>query len=544
MNDRDHESLNAEAKGLGDEPKRTDPIEGSGRDESRDAPERDGPPTRRSSRPRPSRKRSSPGAVPAPEASVGAGLEASEPSSDAERPSAERPSDRPDAREIDARFPRGPRPAIYRRAFPAEHFDDDAVKVVKRLVRNGFHAYLVGGCVRDLLLGKKPKDFDVATNARPHDIKAIFRNCRVIGRRFRLAHILFGAGKVIETATFRRDPSAGELESEIDTAEEPLVPRVKSREDDADLLIRHDNVFGEPHEDALRRDFRLNGLFYDVERQEVIDFVGGMKDVEARVLSTIGLPDVRFREDPVRILRAIKFSARLDIGIDPECLDAMIAQREELKKAAKARLFEEVLRLLRGGASHRSMWLMWETGVLAVLVPQVSTMLDDDAARTRELWVPFLWRRLDAIDAIVAEGRVPSDTVLLCAFLSGAIEEALDGARDALDAYEELMAGVTALLALPRRIKERMRVVLGCQRRLRSGKVGTLPQREFWRDALDLYEIECRARGVEPTLLSIDPVATHGHAASSHGGSSSSHVAAAPVDAGEPERRRRRRKRR
>jgi poly(A) polymerase len=258
-------------------------------------------------------------------------------------------------------------------------------------------------------------------------------------------------------------------------------------------------VFGEPHEDALRRDFRINGLFYDLERQEVVDFVGGMTDVEARVLDTIGLPDVRFREDPVRILRAIKFSARLDVGIDPECYDAMVAQREELRKAAKARLFEEVLRLLRGGAAHRSVWLAWETGVLAVLVPQVSAMLDDEAQRTRELW-----RRLDAIDAVVAQGRVPSDTVLLAAFLTGAIEEALEGAEDPLEAYEELMAGLTELLALPRRIKERMRVVIGCQRRLRTNKLGTLPQREFWKDALDLYEIECLARGIEPTLLATD----------------------------------------
>jgi len=519
MTERDAESLPPIS---GDELKRTDPIEAA-------------VPARRPSKPRGAtgRRRSSPGSVEAPIA---------EPAPPVGEAAGDRaPSDRPvDGRELDPRFSRGPRPAIYRRAFPAEHLDDDAVKVVKRLVRNGFHAYLVGGCVRDLLLDKKPKDFDVATNARPHDIKAIFRNCRVIGRRFRLAHILFGAGKVIETATFRRDPSAVELESEIDAAEEPLVPRTKSREDDADLLIRHDNVFGEPHEDALRRDFRINGLFYDVERQEVIDFVGGMRDVEARVLSTIGFPDVRFREDPVRILRAIKFSARLDIGIEPECYDAMVAQREELRKAAKARLFEELLRLMRGGAAHRSIWLMWETGVLAVLVPQISAMLDDDAVRTRELW-----RRLDAIDAVVASGRVPSDTVLLAAFLSGAIEEALDGARDALEAYEELMAALTELLTLPRRIKERMRVVLGCQRRLRSGKVGTLPQREFWHEALDLYEIECLARGVEPTLLAIEQVAGHpahprpvgeGHGVEGHAG----------VDSfGEGgDRRRRRRKRR
>ena len=393
---------------------------------------------------------------------------------------------------VDYRFVNGPRPQIHARAFSEDKLDDDAIRVLRRLHRNGFQAYLVGGVVRDLLLDRRPKDFDIATNARPHDIKAIFRNCRVIGRRFRLAHILFGPGKIIETATFRRDPTVQEFDLD-DQSEEPLTPRAKSREDDADLLIRHDNVFGDPHEDALRRDFRLNGLFYDIERQEVIDFVGGMRDVEARVVSTIGLPDVRFREDPVRILRAIKFSARCDLGIDPECYDAMVAQREELQKAAKARLFEEVLRLLRGGAAHRSLWLAWETGVLGVLMPQVSAMLDDDAPRMEDFW-----RKLDAIDSLVQEGHTPSDTVLLSVVLTGAIDEALEGAKDPLAAYEDLLVGINELLALPRRIKERMRVVIGCQRRIRSGKIGTLVQRDFWSDAVELYVVECRARGVEP----------------------------------------------
>lgn len=552
MNERDDESLVPEPQVPGSEPTTMDPNAAAADDKPRRTPRARAPRKRAASEdqgaesPRgesPRGAASGGTAVSAP-ASATATSAASGPATGTHErvPGDKATGERTDG---DTRFVRGPRPAIYKRAFPVEHLDEDAVRVVKRLVRNGFHAYLVGGCVRDLLLGKKPKDFDVATNARPHDIKGIFRNCRVIGRRFRLAHILFGGGKVIETATFRRDPGAGELESEIDTAEEPLVPRVKSREDDADLLIRHDNVFGEPHEDALRRDFRLNGLFYDVERQEVIDFVGGMRDVEARVLSTIGLPDVRFREDPVRILRAIKFSARLDIGIDPECYDAMVAQREELKKAAKARLFEEVLRLLRGGAAHRSMWLAWEMGVLAVLVPQVSAMLDDDAARARDRGVAMTWRRLDAIDAIVADGRVPSDTVLLTALLTGAIEEALDGAREPLEVYEELLGGVTELLALPRRIKERMRVVLGCQRRLRSGKVGTLPQREFWHEALDLYEIECRARGVEPTLLAIEPQLPQGSAQGSAHGSAhgSAQGGARHGGEGEPERRRRRKRR-
>lgn len=433
---------------------------------------------------------------------------------------------------VDYRFVNGPRPQIHARAFSEDKLDDDAIRVLRRLHRNGFQAYLVGGVVRDLLLDRRPKDFDIATNARPHDIKAIFRNCRVIGRRFRLAHILFGPGKIIETATFRRDPTVQEFDLD-DQSEEPLTPRAKSREDDADLLIRHDNVFGDPHEDALRRDFRLNGLFYDIERQEVIDFVGGMRDVEARVVSTIGLPDVRFREDPVRILRAIKFSARCDLGIDPECYDAMVAQREELQKAAKARLFEEVLRLLRGGAAHRSLWLAWETGVLGVLMPQVSAMLDDDAPRMADFWL-----KLDAIDALVQEGHTPSDTVLLSVVLTGAIDEALEGAKDPLSAYEDLLVGINELLALPRRIKERMRVVIGCQRRIRSGKIGTLVQRDFWSDAVELYVVECRARGVEPVESVVSSVYAHRPSAEQR-----EHAPQQQAEQGEGEFRRRKRRR-
>ena len=169
--------------------------------------------------------------------------------------------------------------------------DGDAERVVRRLTKGGFTAYLVGGCVRDLLLGLHPKDFDVATSATPNDIRATFRNCRIIGRRFRLAHVFFGK-KIIETATFRANP------------------REDEGDDDGDLLIRRDNVFGTETEDARRRDFTINGLFYDFEREDVIDHVGGLPDLEARLVRTIGDPDVRFREDPVRMLRAIKFAAR------------------------------------------------------------------------------------------------------------------------------------------------------------------------------------------------------------------------------------------
>src|SRR5262249_9132868 len=149
---------------------------------------------------------------------------------------------------------------------------------------------------------------------------------------------------------------------------------------DYDLLIRSDNVFGEAHEDALRRDFTINALFYDLDRRQVLDWCGGIEDIARRRIHTIGHPTTRFREDPVRILRAIKFAARLDLGIEPEVYDAMVACREELAKAARPRIFEEILRLMRGGAAHRSMWLLWETGAMAILLPELSAFLDDDEA--------------------------------------------------------------------------------------------------------------------------------------------------------------------
>ena len=314
-----------------------------------------------------------------------------------------------------------------------KNISDAAIKVIRRLNEEGYDAFLVGGGVRDLLLGGHPKDFDIATNATPEQVRGVFRNSRIIGRRFRLAHILFAGGKIIETATFRRDPTEafdqveGEFKEEMDALEKKK--RLAKRRDDVDLLIRHDNVFGEPHEDALRRDFTINGLFYDSEDNTVIDYVGGVADVKNRVVRTIGAPDLRFREDPVRILRAIKFSARLDLGIHPDLYDAMVAQREELSRAARPRLLEELLRLLRGGAAHRSYWLMWETGALGVLLPQLAMHLDDDSAEAR-----LLWKRLAAIDTLKRAGTLPDDPVLFSAPMLGPITEAMAGAKDPMKA--------------------------------------------------------------------------------------------------------------
>jgi poly(A) polymerase len=375
-----------------------------------------------------------------------------------------------------------PEPDRHSRAIPLEDIDPDAVKVVRRLTRSGHEAYLVGGCVRDLLLGVRPKDFDLATSARPPQVRGLFRNCRIIGRRFRLAHILFGGGKVIEVATFRRGGEA-----------EPTSP--------GDLLIRDDNAWGLPHEDALRRDFTINSLFYDLEHEQILDWTEGMDDIEARVVRTIGDPTIRFREDPVRILRAAKFAARLDLGIDPPVYDAMVAQRHELVRSARPRVLEEILRLLRGGAAHRSMWLLWETGVLAVLLPEVAGFLDDDAEAARVLWLS-----LQAADRMKADGRPLSDSALLGVLLGEPLRERITGTGDPLVEIDAVLGALCERLGVPRRHRERIRVALAVQRRLEQpprGRAANLARRDFIADALDLCEV--RLVATDQSTAALDP---------------------------------------
>jgi poly(A) polymerase len=356
--------------------------------------------------------------------------------------------------------------------------DPDALKVVRRLVQSGYEAYLVGGAVRDMLLDRRAKDFDIATNARPEDVKRVFRsNCRIIGRRFRLAHVFFSyGGKTYEVATFRKNPIGTESQA---------PPSQPGHGDEAsDLLIRSDNVFGNAFEDALRRDFTINALFYDHDRGEILDWTGGLHDIDRRVVRTIGDPDVRFREDPVRILRAIKFAARLDFGIDPDVYDAIVAHREELARAARPRVFEEILRLLRGGAARRSIYLAWDTGVLAVILPELSTYLDDmvtdpEAASRGEVaggQASRVFRALGEIDRMTNErGAPPDDIVLLATLLREPIREWSEGARSRDEwrrAIEEKLAEVGERMAITRRIAEGLSRVYAAEGRLRAGRTG------------------------------------------------------------------------
>jgi len=352
-----------------------------------------------------------------------------------------------------------PHVARYDAGFDESRVDPDAQKVVRRLTRHGFQAYLVGGCVRDLLLGRRPKDFDVATDARPEDVRSLFRNSRIIGRRFRLVHVLFGGGKVIEVATFRRSPT-------VDS--DPLDGG--NGGGDVDLLIRSDNAFGEAHEDAVRRDFTINALFYDLEGGQILDWVGGMGDIEHHVVRTIGEPETRFREDPIRILRAIKFAAKLDLGIDPDVYDAMVYTRATLARAARPRLFEEILRLLRGGGAHRSIWLAWELGILSVLLPELASFLDDDEGNGAAARV---WKLLAEVDRLTLSRAAPLDDIVLWTLLMlEPLKEACDGERDRISAAYALLDPVIERLAVPRRVSDAVRRIVAVLPRLASGRAG------------------------------------------------------------------------
>jgi poly(A) polymerase len=380
--------------------------------------------------------------------------------------------------------------------------DPDALKVLNRLRQFDHVAYLVGGSVRDLLLGRRPKDFDIGTSAHPYEVKRLFRNCWIIGRRFRLAHVKFGQ-KTIEVATFRRQVSEEELESLAEEAraiEERRALDVPGRDGagrdpgsgrepsarragdtaDRDHLIHRDNTFGTPEEDAFRRDFTVNALFYDIATFSVIDYVGGIDDLHARVIRCIGDPDVRFREDPVRMLRAIVLAARLEFTVDPPVLAAIRRNAPEIARSAAARLVEEFYKILRSGASERAFRELADIGLLRWIAPELE-QIEGHA----------LWESLAALDRYRHRFEaVPESmtnplllgTLLVPRGFTGrrpfraersdvrlATGQADDDPRDRRRREREEWRDPKAtlgLLPVPRRDLERLRQILGLQRRL------------------------------------------------------------------------------
>jgi poly(A) polymerase len=271
--------------------------------------------------------------------------------------------------------------------------DANVLKVLYRLINGGHLAYLVGGGVRDLMLGRRPKDFDVATSAHPQQVRDLFRNSRLIGRRFRLVHVFFGPQN-IEVSTFRR-------RSEDVTAPE-------------DPLIRSDNTFGTPEEDAFRRDFTVNALFYDPRTYHVIDYPGGVDDLNARLIRTIGDPEVRMREDPVRMLRAVRFAARLGFEIEPATRAAIERHRGDLAKASVPRLVEETYRTLAQAECARALCLLDELGLLEMLLPFLCVHLRKAGGSIGESPTA---RNMTALGRTLAGGAAQDRAFILAALL-------------------------------------------------------------------------------------------------------------------------------
>jgi poly(A) polymerase len=275
-----------------------------------------------------------------------------------------------------------------------QNIPENTLKVLNRLHGSGKKAYLVGGAVRDLLLGRQPKDFDVGTDARPGEIRRIFRNSRIIGRRFRLAHVFFPDG-IVEVATFRREPAEEEQEGAQD-----------------ELLITSDNTYGTPREDAFRRDFTINALFYSIADYTVIDYVGGIDDLDDGLIRVIGDPEVRFREDPVRMVRAVEFAARLKFDLEPATADGIVRTRGEIAKASPARMTEELVQLLQCGHAGDALQLMLDFGLLEELLPEVFAMVAaDERGLGKFSRIPLVF------DELVEEGRELADSALLAALL-------------------------------------------------------------------------------------------------------------------------------
>jgi len=339
--------------------------------------------------------------------------------------------------------------------------DHDALKVLYRLKEAGFTAYLVGGSVRDLLLGRRPKDFDIGTSAHPYQVKRLFRNCFIIGRRFRLAHVKFGQ-KVIEVATFRRQVPVSEAE---DAGPPSPAAGAGAREapPTPDLLIRRDNTFGTPQEDAFRRDFTINALAYDIATFSIIDYVGGLGDLHAKLIRSIGDPDERFREDPVRMLRAIALAARLAFRVDPASDDAIRRLRSELARSSPARLLEEYYKILRSGAAERTFRALAEIGLLEPVTPELQRVASD-----------ALWASLAAVDRYRQRFETASPA-LTNAILVGSLVVPLGFTPDPYARRDGSGRAISRAwlgpLPIARKDLERLRQILLLQRRLRDVSV-------------------------------------------------------------------------
>ncbi|MGD8561497.1 MAG: polynucleotide adenylyltransferase PcnB [Desulfarculaceae bacterium] len=344
-----------------------------------------------------------------------------------------------------------PRP---RHGISRKNIDPDALKVLYRLHRHGFIAYLVGGSVRDLLLGRRPKDFDISTDAHPQQIHKLFRNSRIIGRRFRLVQVFFRGGKIIEVSTFRRaadpDPSG-------------------------EQVLQANNTFGNAAEDALRRDLTINALFYNIADFSVVDYIGGLTDLKAGLIRAVGDADLRFRRDPVRVLRAVRHAARTGFSLTGDTLAAIMAHKKDLALCPTSRIRDELMRDLAGGSSAAWLELAHRTGVLYSLLPTLESLYGADGGELLAQAQSLMAK----VDASIRRGKALEDSVVVTALFWPALKSLAKGqefppgrpGRNQWTQFvRETLPSLAAPVAFAKRVVERMQQIGGVMFYLESGE--------------------------------------------------------------------------
>lgn len=393
---------------------------------------------------------------------------------------------------------RYPQPKQYTRdqhSIRVSQLDPDAVKVVQRIQQMGCRAYIVGGSVRDLLLGRKPKDYDVVTDAHPQELRRMFANSRIIGRRFRLVHVVFRGNKVIEVSTARSLPSN----------------RAEAKSSD-DLYLKRDNQFGTFKEDAARRDFTINALIFDIKNETIVDYTGGFEDIGHRIVRVIGNPDISFPEDPVRMYRAVKFAALLGLDLDPSTFKAIQKYQGLLLKASPSRLHEEYNKIFRSGHAARVFGALNTTGLLETLMPAVARgegipagLPVDDFLETG------LGRRLTIADRMIQEHEDINLNIYYALLVAGSLlPVVLKNQRDHEKTLErKLRDPLQALqksVGLTKREYETLLQIFAVQNNFRrnvserKGWVKEFQLRRIFQEAFIVYKIIARSEGDEDAL--------------------------------------------
>ncbi len=370
-------------------------------------------------------------------------------------------------------YPEGKRYYRESHSIRRANIDEDAIKIINRLNKFRYKAYLVGGGVRDLLMGKRPKDFDIVTSATPNQIKRIFNNCRIIGKRFKIVHILF-KGKVIEVATFRSLPDH----------------RLEKHKADNDYLIKRDNTFGTAKEDAARRDFTINSLFYDPKNDSILDYVGGFEDIQKKIVRVIGDPDISFKEDPVRMLRAVKFSVLLGLELEKKTKNAIRKNKGEIDKSANARLLEEYNKIFRTWKTAVIFRGLAENHLFEVLFKEIIDKLKKTDPNWKEHFDDTpVGKRLTVTDKLLSAREEMTPAIFYALLFYDLVAEVLaENKGHVAHEIKEILAPVFQRMGIPKREQDNLIKIYISQSRFNTTDDEKERQNSFFKKKEYFYE--------------------------------------------------------